>query len=214
MTESALGKLIAKTAAVTLACIIALMLVLFGVFTVLFPSVMLRITDLCGMEKACTQYAVSVYSRSKEIDDLANVVERGYVSASWKIVSEYGEKLLARADFYDYCAAEDEKSDAEEDGRITSSYAQYMTGLVSVGKYRTGDGKGAMETAFLLNRNSFPENNAVVTLAMSVIERGDAVFASELLSECKAQMDKVDFDKEQDVQNLQTMISILEDFCA
>ena len=129
-------------------------------------------------------------------------------------VAEYGEKLLARADFYDYCAAEDEKSGAEEDGRITSSYAQYMTGLVSVGKYRTGDGKGAMETAFLLNRNSFPENNAVVTLAMSVIERGDAVFASELLSECKAQMDKVDFDKEQDVQNLQTMISILEDFCA
>ena len=66
-----MGKLIAKTAGITLAGLLALILILFGVFTVFFPSVMLRITDLCGMDRACTQYAVSVYTRTNDIDDLA-----------------------------------------------------------------------------------------------------------------------------------------------
>lgn len=208
-----MGKLIAKTAAITLACIIALALILFGVFTIFFPSVMLNITDFCGMKKVCAQYAVSVYSRSKDIDDLSVVVERGYAAKSWDIVSKYGEKLTARADFTEFCEAEDEKN-ASDGAQTQSSYAQYLTGMIAVGEYRTGDQSAAIETAFSLNRGAFSQNNAVWTLAMAAVERKDGEFASRILAECENQLSGADFDKEEDVTNLQTLIAILRDFCA
>ena len=48
-----MGKLIAKTAAITLACIIVLALVLFGIFSLFVPSVMGSLTDSLGMTGAC-----------------------------------------------------------------------------------------------------------------------------------------------------------------
>ncbi len=211
-SESALGKLIAKTAGITLACILALALILFGVFTVFFPSVMFRLTDLCGMDKICTQYAVSVYSRSNKIEDLANVVERGYASESWQIVSDYGTRLTARADFEEFCDLRDE---AEEDGaRIPGGYAQYIAGAVAVAHYRLGEEEEALSAAFEKNRRSFEENNAVVTLSMTVIAEGDIGFAAEIYEELCGLSGSVNFDVEADVRNYETLLHILEEFCA
>ena len=48
-----MGKLIAKTAAITFACIIVVALVLFGIFSLFVPSVMVSLTDSLGMTGAC-----------------------------------------------------------------------------------------------------------------------------------------------------------------
>lgn len=208
--EPPLGKLIAKTAGITLACFLAFILILFGVFTVFVPSVMLSITDACGMERLSTQYAVSVYSRSGEIEDLADVVERGYTSESWQIVSDYGDRLMARADYEEFCAAQDADN---TDGAIRGRYAQFICGAVAVAEYRTGRKTASIETAFSLNRRSFEDNNAVVTLAMTAVDRGDKAFAAEILAELRELTESVNFDLEQDVRNLETLIGILEAFC-
>ena len=62
-----MGKLIAKTAAITLACIIAAALLLFGIFSLFFPSVMMSLTDSLGMEGPCASYTVSVYEKTGNV---------------------------------------------------------------------------------------------------------------------------------------------------
>ena len=73
-----MGKLIAKTAGITLAAIVALALVLLGMFSWFAPGIMVTITENLGLEGACASYSISVYERSGEIDDLAVAVERCY----------------------------------------------------------------------------------------------------------------------------------------
>lgn len=207
-TESFLGKLIAKTAGITLACLIALILILFGVFTLFFPSVMLNIADFCGMEKLATQYAVSVYTRSNEIDDLADVVERAYYAQRWGTAADYGERLMARSDYEEFCGAKDESVTPGID-----DYAQYIAGIVSVAQYHTGEGDEAIETAFAQNRTSFQENNSVVTLAMAAVQEGDKAFAGRVLEEMRTVGESVIFEGAE-AENFEGLLTVLESFCA
>ena len=206
--ETKLGKLIAKTAGITLACLVALILILFGIFTIFFPSVMVEITDFCGMEKASARYAVSVYTRSNDIDDLADVVERAYYAESWSIAADYGERLSAREDFGSYCEKADASANAKPGG-----YAQFTAGLIAVSQYKLGNKAEALEAALTPNRQSFTENNAAVTLAMTVIADGDKDFASEILGELRGLLENINFDMEADITNLETLISVVESYC-
>lgn len=203
-----MGKLIAKTAGITLAGLLALILILFGVFTVFFPSVMLRITDLCGMDRACTQYAVSVYTRTNDIDDLAEVAERAYYSESWQIAAEHGQMLMSRDDFEQYS----NRRDALASGEGYASYKQEVAGIVSVAQYRLGNNSAALDAAFLYNSTSFESNNAAVTLTMTVIEANDKAFAESILARLKETAQNIGLDLEEDIQNLETLISVTESF--
>ncbi len=206
-----LGKLIARTAGITLACLFALILIVFGVLTVFFPSAMLAITDACGMDKACAQYAVAVYTRSNEIDDLADAVERAYYAESWDIAADYGERLMAREDFSEFCKERDAK---DSTGNTAAGYAQYTAGMVAVSQYNMDKEDDALETAFLYNTASFTENNAAVSLAMTAMQEGDQEFAARILQELRTVTGNINLDMESDIANLETLISILESFCA
>ena len=70
-----------------------------------------------------------------------------------------------------------------------------------------------MEAALTPNRQSFTENNAAVTLAMTVIADGDKDFASEILGELRGLLENINFDMEADITNLETLISVVESYC-
>ena len=70
-----------------------------------------------------------------------------------------------------------------------------------------------MEAALPPNRQSFTENNAAVTLAMTVIADGDKDFASEILGELRGLLENINFDMEADITNLETLISVVESYC-
>ncbi len=215
-----MGKLVTKTALITLACFLAFVLILFGVLSLIFPSVMLTITDHLGMEKASTSYAVSVYNRTGEIEDLAEVVEYGYASQTWKVVSEYGDRFISKKDFRKFCEKKDHyaqigNSPAEQGNENSGewiSYSQYYTSIISEAQYRVGNKKESIRTAFLMNRDQFSSNNAVMFLSVIAMDAKDYDFTGQILNELKSISETVDFDSEPDGKNLSELIEVLSLF--
>lgn len=123
-----MGKLIAKTAAATLAFILAALLLFLGVCSLCFPSVMVGLTNGLGLERACAAYTVNLYEQTGEISDLADAVERCYYSGKYDKAVRYGEELLAADGFEAFCAERDAETAGDED--ISSGYHEYITALI------------------------------------------------------------------------------------
>ena len=208
--EVRLNKLILKTALITLACVLALALLLFGVFSLFVPSVMVSLTDKLGMESACARYSAAVYEKSGAIDDLAVAVERNYGAGRYEAAAEYGTELLQRDDFDSYSAARD----ADSLG-LTASYAQYAAGIVSVSQYYSGDTDAAVRTAFDACGIAFPRNNAAVYLidaAMNV--RADAAVCRVLLTRLQELESRLSPSAGEDSKYISVWIDQLNAFCA
>lgn len=209
--ENDLGKLIAKTALVTLACILALALLLFGVFSLFFPSVMVSVTNGLGMDSACASYSISVYKHTKDVGDLAVAVERNYYAEKYGDAAEYGSILINSEQFSDYCSAVDEKNGGVQgsaSSRIEGTSAQYFIGIVAVSQYREGI-SAAIDTAFgALGNNAFEKGNAVVFLSSVAMASEDREFCSEILSRLSSL-----HPTGEDAAYFETFAQSLEEFC-
>lgn len=201
-----MGKLIAKTAVITLACIIAVLLLLFGIFSLFVPSVMVSVTDALGMEGPCASYSVSVYKKTGKTEDLAPAVERSYLAGHYADAAEFGLKLLAAEDFSSYCLAEDESAGtASQVLRGTS--LQYYTGITAVSLYFVSDER-SVDTAFGAVEDSFPEVNAVIYLAAAGMEREDTEF-------CRLILDRLEEARPTgDIAAFDEFESALREFCS
>lgn len=174
-----MGKLIVKTAAITLACIIALALILFGVFSLFFPSVMVAVTDKLGMEAASASYSVSQYKKSGAIEDLSVAVKRSYAVGHYGDAADYGNILINDEGFTAFCdAADAQMSPAEE--LIMGNTAYYYIGITVASQYFVGSDV-AIDTAFGALGDSFTENNPVVFLVNAAKEREDKEFCGQVL---------------------------------
>lgn len=205
-----MNKLILKTALITLACVLALALLLFGIFSLFVPSVMVSLTDKLGMESACARYSAAVYEKSGAIDDLAVAVERNYGAGRYEAAAEYGAELLQRDDFDSYSASRD----ADSLG-LTASYAQYAAGIVSVAQYYSGDTDAAVRTAFDACGIAFPQNNAAVYLidaAMNV--RADTAACRVLLTRLQELESRLSPSAGEDSKYISVWIDQLNTFCA
>ena len=205
-----MNKLILKTALITLACVLALALLLFGVFSLFVPSVMVSLTDKLGMESACARYSAAVYEKSGAIDDLAVAVERNYGAGRYEAAAEYGTELLQRDDFDSYSAARD----ADSLG-LTASYAQYAAGIVSVSQYYSGDTDAAIRTAFDACGIAFPQNNAVVYLIDATMNvRADTAACRVLLTRLQELESRLSPSAAEDAEYISVWIDQLNAFCA
>ncbi len=128
--KSGVGKLIAKTAAATLAFILAALLLFLGVCSLCFPSVMVGLTNGLGLERSCAAYSVNLYEQTGDVADLANAVERSYFTAEtaqdFARVAQLGEQLQAHEDYDAYCA---EQGADSASGEFTD-YDAYITALI------------------------------------------------------------------------------------
>ena len=136
-----MGKLIAKTAAYTLAAVIAAALILFGVVSLAAPSAMASFTDALGMDGACACYSVEAADRSGATDDLALAAERSYAAEHYEDAAACGTRLLGAADFADYCASRDAATAGSS--LIGGSYAQYAAGITASAQYYIGGEGGS-----------------------------------------------------------------------
>ncbi len=173
-----MGKLIAKTAAITVAAVIAAALILFGAAGLIFPASLASLTDSLGMDGASAYYSVAAAERSGSAEDLAVAAERSFLSRHYEDAVSCGEKLLVHEDFSEYCSGRD--SAQAEDFSVAGTYEQYVTGIVASSLYHCGDKAKALETAVSRLGGGFPENNAVVYLADAAIAAHDADFCSEI----------------------------------
>ena len=179
-----MGKLIVKTAAITLACIIAVALILFGVFSLFFPSVMVAVTDKLGMESACASYSVSQYKKSGTIGDLSAAVKRSYAAGHYEDAASYGKILINDDGFTAFCdTADAQMSPAEE--LIMGNTAYYYIGITVASQYFVGSDE-AIDTAFGALGDRFTENNPVVFLVNAATSREDKEFCGQVLERLSA----------------------------
>lgn len=204
-----MAKLILKTAAVTLAAIVSVALIVFGIVSLAFPSAMVTFTDKLGMESAAAYYSVSVYDKSGEIGDLAEAVERSYNAKHYRDAAEYGNLLLGNEDFLTYSASRDASDSDSGLSDITGGYAQYARGIVCSAEYFTGKKEAALKTAFGGLNGNFPKNNAVVYLTATAQSEDDREFCEEIAEE----LAKISPEAEEDAERLTDFLAGLKEYC-
>ena len=195
-----MGKLIAKTAGITLAAIVALALVLLGMFSWFAPGIMVTITENLGLEGACASYSISVYERSGDIDDLAVAVARCYNVGDYENAASYGSKLLSDEGFDDYCAKRDNEIASDDIGDTD----QYLIGIVAESLYRTNQKENALNLVCAAANNEFRQQSAIVYLGVVAAEQEDAAFCSQILSRLDGM--QLDEDLDLDLKKFKDML--------
>ena len=203
-----MGKLILKTASVTLLCLVAVALILFGAVSLISPSAMMGLTDSLAMEGMSAYYSVAVYERTGAVGDLASAVERSFDAEHFDDAAKYGKLLLTSEGFSDYCAERD--ADTQGIDSVLGEYAQYAAGLVSSAQYYIGEKDSAIETALGAVGETFPQNNAAVYLATAAMDREDKDFCRQMLGS----LEELNFSGTQDQARLSDFVVMLKGYCA
>ncbi len=203
-------KLVLKTALITLASVLVLALLVYGVLSLFVPSAMVSLTDKLGMDGACARYSVAVYEKTGSIDDLASAVERSYGAERYGDAAEYGVILLGREDFPSYC----ERRESEIAGE-KYDYAQFAAGIVSVSLYYDGQTDAAVKVAFDAVGNSFPTGNAAIYLLSAAYDaERDAATCRILLTALEDLRGQLPAGAEEDASVVAGWIALLETFLA
>ena len=182
-------KTILRTALITLAISLVLIVAVFGFVSFCFPYVMMDFTASLGMKNLSGDYAYQEYERSGDMDCLARsfviaAEQENDRTAENRFVILYGEEgSEERSKFDEYCASYE--VDSSTAGNVDVSMRSYILGLASRVKYRlakTSEEKRQDVISFAIGatERSFPQGNPVVYLAIEAVDKADGAFC-ELL---------------------------------
>lgn len=183
-------KLVIKTAALTLAAIVASVVFILLLLSFTAPAAMAKFTGDIGMYNQCAFYDSLAYADGDgKIEYIVDAMNCSVRTENHKKVIRYGTALIADERFEEYCTAQ-EQWEEENFGKMLESYNQYVYGVISVSYYYDGQTREAIELALSINRTSFEKYNAVTDLVRAVIvttgESGDKTFAREILADLTA----------------------------
>lgn len=159
-------KVVLRAALSTLAAIAALLAFMILALCLIYPSAMMKITYELGMDSSSIRNATRAYERTDDVEMIAYATEVAIGADDYEKINECGELLIADDEFAAYC----QKRNAEL-GK--SGYEQYIYGQVCVAKYRQGDAT-AIDRAFALVGNAFPENNAIAAVLFAAMNANDS----------------------------------------
>lgn len=103
---SNLKKLIVKTAIITLACVLGLILLTFGALAIFSPVTLANVFDKTGSYSASVYFYEKNYQNSGDIDDLALLTIKIDQDLDGEKAEEYLAKLVRHEDFIEFCASE------------------------------------------------------------------------------------------------------------
>lgn len=163
-------KVILRAALSTVAAILGLIVFAVCALAVIYPSTMMQITYDLGMDKLSIANAKQAYKRSGEIYYAAFAMEVAISIDDYERIQSCGELMADDDEFAAYCKDKDEKMNLGD----TGSYEQYIYGQICLAVYRQGDEEKAVDKAFAYLDDTFPANNAVVTvLVTAMVEKDD-----------------------------------------
>lgn len=194
-----MGKLIMKTALITLSVTFVLAISVFGIVSFSAPAVMMSFSASLGMEGVSGDYAFAEYERSGDLSCLVRAAETAEKTNALSAADERFTLLINDEKFPAYCAGKD------EEGKAPVSYKQYIYGLAASVKYRTGDKEGAMKLVEESADKGAELPNAAIVLALAARDKKDAAFCAQY-SEWLTQ-------NYEDGKTLQDIIKLLEE-CA
>ncbi len=168
-------KVILRAALSTLAAIAALFAIMMLALCFIFPATMMHLTYELGMDSASIHYANRAYAYTSEVYYAAFATETAIGAENYASVETCGEAFIADDEFNAYC----QKRNAEIASK--GGYEQYVYGQVCVAKYRLGEKTEAIEKAFALVGEAFPENNAIAAVLLSALSNGDSETANAVM---------------------------------
>lgn len=201
-------KLIVKTALITLLAAVVLGISIFGVCSLFAPAAMMRFTASIGLTGVSGDYAYSAYGKTGELSYLAYSCEIAAETNDGRACERY-ELFLSHEGFSEYCLDRDEQAASALPGELAQyargGYEQYTYGKYVCSLLRAGRADEAISYAVTSLKGDFPENNAVIALAMQAIKNNDKQVCTKLAAVLVA--DAISSNDE-----CQEIISILEDF--
>lgn len=161
--------LVSKTAVKALLIVIIALALLFGVASLGFPSQMASLFEKMGGYSFATGYAKLAYSYSDTCANLARCVDDSIFAGDERNTVVFGEQLVGRDDFNEYCAERNASMDSLD-------YRQFVYGNIAVAHYELGDSDAALKTSdeAMSGVVGFPSNNAYTALALAARNAGDA----------------------------------------
>ena len=205
-----IDKVILKAVLSTLLSILVLCGIAGAVLTAFFPSTMMELAYDFGCDGGSARFANRAYKQFGNVYYIAYATEVSIGTGDSAKIEKYGKKFISDDNFADYCANMDEK-----DG-VDGSYAQYIYGQVYSAAYRLGKRSEAIESAFAVNGNAFPRNNAVAAVLFTAARESgtEAVEAvNSVLERLRNLKTQSDF-SEADSEYLDRLISLAEEWMA
>lgn len=164
----------------TLAAIFVLFSFMLLALCFIYPSTMMNVTYDLGMDNASVKYAMRAYNRTEEIYYVAFATETAIGADNDEKIEACGLSFVADEEFPLYC----ETRDMQLPENVNGSYGQYVYGQVCLAQYRQDKKTDAVNTAILaLSQGTgyvFPENNAFVALALTVLMQKDTDMVAQL----------------------------------
>ncbi len=169
-------KVILRAFLSTLAAIALLFVFMFSALIFIYPSTMMEITYDLGMDSASISFAETAYDRSEEVYYIAYATEVAIGIDDYQEIELCGERFIADENFAEYCNAK------ELPAEVDMTYEQYIYGQVCVSKYNLGKKEAAVQRSIELVGNSFPKNNAMVAMLITVMNDADSALKDKLVT--------------------------------
>lgn len=178
-------KIILKTALKTLAALAAALVIGLTILFLGFPQHMATFAERTGDYNTATAFSSLRYKYTGDTDDLARTVRDAIFAGNDKKTVKYGDKLILKTDFDEYCAEQNEYLSTTEAQDYAGDYKQFICGSLASAKYRRGDAEGAIKVALdaVSSVTDFTYGNALAALSVEVIKKDDAETARKLLPE-------------------------------
>ncbi|MBQ7340449.1 MAG: hypothetical protein IJW43_06315 [Clostridia bacterium] len=173
-------KLILKTALITLASVIGLSAVIYGVFALCFPLSLANLFENMGMDSVAVAYYRLNYEKTGDILDLADVCVKIDVNDNSKKAESYILELVEHKDFSSYCIDKD-----EEKSPIKSR--DFFYGKLVVASKKNSGIEKAIEHAKKCVSEGYTEFNPfrLMITEENLLEREDLVLVKEELTELR-----------------------------
>ena len=99
-----MGRLVLKTAAITLASVIGVAALVFCAFVLFSPVTLARLSDNLNFYSAAVFFYEKQYSKTDSAEDLSALISVLDENSDSGRLAEYSRVMLEREDFSDYCA--------------------------------------------------------------------------------------------------------------
>lgn len=152
-------KLVMKTIGITVASILAVLLIIYGIMALGFPKNLASFYDGLGKNKSATNFMAKAYERSGDISDLDQTCVYAIKTGDNGLIAEYLGKLVGNDGFKDYCNATDKGVE----------YYDFMASKYIVGYYHVNSTDGdIVDKAFLLT-DDYRNGSCAYTLIRTII---------------------------------------------
>ncbi len=164
-----IDKVVLRAVVSTLCAIAILCLSAFALAVWIYPSTMMKISYAVGNDTGAMKYAYRAYESTDEVYYVAFATEVAISMDEPSDVEYYATQFVADEErFVNYCAEIDKKH-----GYDAGTYERYVNGRLVVAKYELGKKADAKEYAFKSLKGGFAENNAVVALLFTALQKND-----------------------------------------